>query len=414
MISTSCLWRVAARSLYGLVTFLCTRYPLTPDLAMQRLLVTRANLGAADPHLSGPYIPGSATRKLPGFGGCSQVGRCIPGPNLLQDILHKRRPSVSVPEAYAAAATAAFHPCPLAQKDFLGCSLGKLEFASEVLQPKPLEDVGSESHDGSSGSQDGFIRATSEVLHATSPGPLSSDDHELLCKILERCPSAGQSRPQHDLAPTKIKKNLYAYKSKCSYRFWRQHERVSSMVKGALDKYNDTMEDHPFTLHIICGVNEFVSGPVPSNGEEIGEYNPWTPYKYRHTHINFLAVCKGRSCDPPSLFFAECGKDGASTCWCVPVTPQEPDAEQVRCVYCEHEGNRIVHPAVGSFHGREEFDELFYLSSRQVYTNNKIITDKIASVDQVHALEDDAIYDNCCVGDDDDSDSDAHYWLDVC
>lgn len=42
MISTECLWRITAQSLYGLVSFLCTRYPaLTPDLAMQRLLVAR-------------------------------------------------------------------------------------------------------------------------------------------------------------------------------------------------------------------------------------------------------------------------------------------------------------------------------------------------------------------------------------
>jgi hypothetical protein len=87
-------------------------------------------------------------------------------------------------------------------------------------------------------------------------------------------------------------------------------------------------------------------------------------------------------------------------------------SEQVRCVYCEHEGNRIVHPAVGSFHGRDEFAKLFYLSDRKIYSNNKIITDKLASVDKVHDLEDDAIYENCCV-DDDDSDSDWKYWIEI-
>jgi hypothetical protein len=87
-------------------------------------------------------------------------------------------------------------------------------------------------------------------------------------------------------------------------------------------------------------------------------------------------------------------------------------AEQVRCIYCEHEGNRIVHPAMERFHGRDEFDKLFYLSHKEFYTNNKIITDKMASVDKVHAQEDDAIYQNYCV-DDDDSDSDAHYWINI-
>lgn len=85
-------------------------------------------------------------------------------------------------------------------------------------------------------------------------------------------------------------------------------------------------EDHPFELHFICGVNELVSGPVRSLGEKVGDYNPWTRDKYYHTHINFLAVCKARLYDPPTLFFAECGKDGADTCWCVPVIPQKPEA----------------------------------------------------------------------------------------
>ncbi|RLN34630.1 hypothetical protein C2845_PM03G37200 [Panicum miliaceum] len=52
IINTSCMWLVAARSMYGLVSFLCARYPrLTPDLALQRLLVAGANLRIADPNL---------------------------------------------------------------------------------------------------------------------------------------------------------------------------------------------------------------------------------------------------------------------------------------------------------------------------------------------------------------------------
>jgi hypothetical protein len=62
------------------------------------------------------------------------------------------------------------------------------------------------------------------------------------------------------------------------------------------------------------------------DGKVVGGYNPWTPHKYYHTHINFLAVCEGHPYDPPRLFFAECGKDGDDTCWCIPVTPQKSDA----------------------------------------------------------------------------------------
>ncbi|TVU12724.1 hypothetical protein EJB05_46379, partial [Eragrostis curvula] len=88
MISTKCLWRVAARSLYSLVSFLCTRYPdLTPDGAMKRLLASGV-------------------------------------------------PSTSVAQAYVAAATAAFHTNPLAQQEFLGSpdALPKLKLASEMMQ----------------------------------------------------------------------------------------------------------------------------------------------------------------------------------------------------------------------------------------------------------------------------------------
>lgn len=235
MISTSCLWRIVARSLYGLVTYLCTRYSgLTPDLAMQRLLVTRANLQAADPNLSG-----TATRERLYFHGCGQVGHGIPGPNELQhNAIDRSPPSASVAEAYSAAATAAFHPCPLAQSDFLGFGLSKLEFASEVLHRQ--ESDSSDSQDNCSGSRDGVSKPVPEVVCVRGHGPLSSDDHELLCRILEKCPSAGKSHPQQDLAPTKIKKSPYAYKSRCIDRFWGQHERVSSMVKDALDRYNVT------------------------------------------------------------------------------------------------------------------------------------------------------------------------------
>ena len=118
----------------------------------------------------------------------------------------------------------------------LVCGLSKLEFASEVLHRQ--ENDGSESQDDCSVSRDGVSKPIPEVLSARGRGPLSSDDHELLCRILEWCPSAGK---QQDLVPTKIKKSMYAYNSRCSYRFWGQHERVSSMVKSALDKYNVTM-----------------------------------------------------------------------------------------------------------------------------------------------------------------------------
>ena len=108
MISTTCLWRVAARSLYGLVSFLCTRYPnLSPDQALQRLLVARANLQVADPNLFD--VPDRDSTMQIGHGSHGTCG-------MQRETVEASTRSASVSEAYAAAATAAFHRNPLAQR----------------------------------------------------------------------------------------------------------------------------------------------------------------------------------------------------------------------------------------------------------------------------------------------------------
>jgi hypothetical protein len=199
MISTACLWRVAARSLYGLVSFLCTRYTnLSPDQALQRLLVAEANLQVADPNLFDRMQTGQGSH-----GTCEMQGETV----------EAGTPSASVSEAYGAAATAAFHVNPLAQKEFLGSP-----------------DVVSK------------LRVAAEALHLQDGHPLSCQDLERLSMSLLKCSSsASKSCQQEDLAPAKIKKSLYCYKDQCSYRFWGQHERVRSMVKSALDKFNETL-----------------------------------------------------------------------------------------------------------------------------------------------------------------------------
>ncbi|OEL34099.1 hypothetical protein BAE44_0004881, partial [Dichanthelium oligosanthes] len=267
MISTKCLWRIAARSLYGLFSFLCTRYPgLSPDQALRRLQEAGANLAT---------------------------------------------------EAYAAAAAAAFHSSPLAQKEFLGSP-----------------DVVSR------------LKATSEVLHLQDGLMVSAEDLGFLSMVLLKCPSVGESHLQQQVppAPVKVKKRVYANVRGSRSIFWGQHERVRSMVAAALDKFNETMVGFflllpvpKYRLHVICGVNELASGPEFSLDREIRGYNPWTPKtmtngvvsnKYHHSHINFLATREGSPCAgaPATLFFAECSNHGTGTCWGVPVSPSHPDA----------------------------------------------------------------------------------------
>jgi hypothetical protein len=108
MISTACLWRIAARSLYGLVSFLCNRKKgLTPDQALQYLLDARANLTVADPE----HLSDHDGKK---FG---------------------RRRGATVLEAYIAAARSAKHPRPILQANFLGApnSVRNLCSFSETL-----------------------------------------------------------------------------------------------------------------------------------------------------------------------------------------------------------------------------------------------------------------------------------------
>lgn len=126
MISTGFLWQTAARSLYGLVSFLCTRYPsLTPDHALQRLLVAEGNLHVADPNLFDAitqknHLFYTTPRDLElDWSDCQQNGSGKDSTVYIQETA-VRKATVSVPEAYTAAATAAFHPSPPAQKEFLG------------------------------------------------------------------------------------------------------------------------------------------------------------------------------------------------------------------------------------------------------------------------------------------------------
>jgi hypothetical protein len=70
-------------------------------------------------------------------------------------------------------------------------------------------------------------------------------------------------------------------------------------------------------------------------------------------------------------------------------------AEEVRCLYCEVRGSRIVHPAKESFRGRNrEFEKM--LGGEEVYserhTNDDIISGSHYETLRVDILEEDHIY----------------------
>ncbi|GJN29767.1 hypothetical protein PR202_gb18086 [Eleusine coracana subsp. coracana] len=225
MISTNSLCRVTAQSLYGLVSFLCTRYPaLTPDLAMQRLLVAGADLRAADPNLPLPPVVAINGRHVVpelDWSGCYQVGsggtmtEATTTRELQHGAVDSCTPSATAEEAYAAAATAASFHHPdhpnSAQQEFLGSPAsvtgGTLQVASFVLQ---------------------------------KDGALSSQDVSFLSRLLSSRshPSSSVSREQKKKAARRGDKRWREYSSSCRARFWGQHDRACSKVEAALDAFN--------------------------------------------------------------------------------------------------------------------------------------------------------------------------------
>jgi len=341
MISTKAMLRIAARSFYGLVSFLCTRYDtLTVDLAMHHLLEAGADLLIADPnfHASNNHAASG------------------------------RSPSATVQEAYAAAAAAAHHPKPQAQ--------------IVLLRQSPL-----------------ILRMAS--IYLSGSGPVSREVVDQLSSTMQHLSPTyfqGQQLPE-----TKVLDRLtYNRVNQKKINFWNQHARVVGMVKSAMEMYNSQPGVPKYELHIICGVNERIHGPeYIGDGKQI----------YHHSHINFLATCKNSQSAGalPVLFFAQWSNHGTKEeeeeCLCCPVGVPPLNSEQVRCLYCESKGNEIVHPANKSFHGRGiEFVKILcgeeYSGS---YSNNYIIQQSSLAF-SVHELEDDSIYSNICIGDDDKED----------
>ncbi|KAL6893552.1 hypothetical protein ACP4OV_007650 [Aristida adscensionis] len=385
MISTKLLWRVVARSLYGLISFLCTRYSgLTPEEAMLRLHAAGANLQVADPNF---FSMPSGVKKYRGLSLISTDSfthssstseaprRSIEG-HMPKIRVEGTTPSASTEEAYAAAATAAFHPNPTKLQNLLGSSdaMFKLHVASDVLQNGRTLD--------------------SEMI--------------TLLRLLLRSPSSlDRSRPANEKAPRMVSRRVYASISRNKKCFWDQHERVLGMVEAALDNYNRDKESC-YRLHVICGVNELASGPEFSTDKDCTAFHPCGPFKFHHFHINFLATCEDTQ-DATALamlFFAECSNHGTDKSWCVPVSQLHRDAEQVRCIYCENQGIGIVHSTEMSFHGLDtEFEKVlrgepfFHGTDTSSYANDWNIETSGTFLDWVHPLEDDSIYDRAYVDD---------------
>jgi hypothetical protein len=76
-------------------------------------------------------------------------------------------------------------------------------------------------------------------------------------------------------------------------------------------------------------------------------------------------------------------------------------AGQARCFYCESHGNRIIHPALSVFHGFDFEEAFFGPDTKSFYDNDQIIFFKSAFMEWVNGVEEEAIYNNYRLRDDD-------------
>ncbi|KAM3253809.1 hypothetical protein ACQJBY_047731 [Aegilops geniculata] len=245
-------------------------------------------------------------------------------------------------EAFRAAATAAWHPRPDAQAGFL----------SSCKTPAVLSLL----------SDNGGQQQLSSQCVQQLAMLLSSAFHSTGILAQQKQPVAIYERRFHlTMAEGHIQR--------------RAHRRISRKVKAALSRYEvQNSEQACYQLHVVCGVNTYVSGPDKSMHSIMMQKkkDPVEEDYYHHTHANFL------------------------------VTRNVGSVEPVRCLFCEQEGIRIVHPASGEgFHGHEvEFgkmvrgEDLFEnvdypeeYDNDRILTNSEFVTDTVAD-----GLDEDCMY----------------------
>ncbi|CAN6315419.1 unnamed protein product [Urochloa humidicola] len=170
-------------------------------------------------------------------------------------------------------------------------------------------------------------------------------------------------------------------------KFMANQYFVRRKVKAALKRYAKE-KGTEYELHVICGTNF----DVPENGRH-GYFLNRKGYPY--AHVNFLARPKGSQPDNtfPNLFFLECSNgeedlDRLFSC----CSELESPTDSGRCFHCEYKGKKIVHPAVGTYRGREtDFEELS-CGKWKIDNEGLIIAEKMSIEFVGLSSEDDGLY----------------------
>uniref|UniRef100_A0A0E0M529 Uncharacterized protein n=1 Tax=Oryza punctata TaxID=4537 RepID=A0A0E0M529_ORYPU len=335
MIGPHILTRIESRSMYGLISFLQSRYHhLSEHEIVQCLVAYCGDISLADPSLAG-----------------SNEAMVMKA--------EQQSPCAGVQEAYEAAATAAWHPNPAAQAAFLTSCKAK-------LQESP---------------------AAMSLLLEDGDRVLSPEDVRYL---------AGALLAEQKPSPQAVRKRSTWPVCDGKMRSMAQQRRISRNVKATLNQQFLQDGEPMYKLHVICGANESVCGPeYCSNSKE--DYLSFAPCEYRYTHVNFLAMKKaGCSSSSPVLFFAEFDNkkaEGEPAIMCCKVDLPLPCAEHVRCLYCEVEGSKVVHPALEKFHGGDrEFEEV--IREEHSFTNDEIISHTKYALHRLCGHDEDFMYVN--------------------
>uniref|UniRef100_A0A0E0QVP5 Uncharacterized protein n=1 Tax=Oryza rufipogon TaxID=4529 RepID=A0A0E0QVP5_ORYRU len=327
MIGPHILTRIESRSMYGIISFLQSRYHhLSEHEIVQCLVACRGDL------------PLAADEAMVIKAG-------------------QQSPCAGLQEAYEAAATAAWHPNPTAQAAFLTSCKAKLQESPAAML----------------------------LLQQGGDRVLSPEDVRYLAGVL-----LAEQKP----SPQPIRKKSTWPVSDGKMRSMATQRRISRNVKATLNQHFLRDRKPTYSLLVICGANDSVCGPEYYCSKQ-EDYLSFAPCEYRYTHVNFLATEK-TDCSPssPVLFFAEFDNkkaEGEPAIMCCKVDMPLPFAEHVRCLYCEVEGAKIVHPALEKFHGGDkEFEEV--IRGKHSLTNSRIICLNEYAVQRLYAHDEDFMY----------------------
>ncbi|KQK03907.2 hypothetical protein BRADI_2g10590v3 [Brachypodium distachyon] len=365
MIVPSSLTRLESRSFCGLASFLQSRYNnLSEHEVVQCLVANCAHLSLADPNFDAategvdhqPFADlsisaaASSAAKMEAERQRQQCRTSTPG---LYDAIRKvekQRPCTTPEEAYEAAATAAWHPNPEEHAVFLSST-------KEILKGPAL-------------------------LLLQNGEQLTSENVQFIASLLssQQKPTPEEFRKKNPYPVIAGKKRSEAQQRRISTK-----RRVLVPVTARLySNPQGLTELQLMDVGLLIGMAAMHGcgrKPDRKRGEEVDEIPA-----ARRRGVGYGGVLHGQGFTVRVRGGGQGEEQGyARGSPSPPYIGEEADgkAEHVRCLYCEADGTKIVHPASGKFHGREGVFEEAICKDH----SDKIICKNEYAVQRVYAVD---------------------------